>query len=629
MIAGPPSIPGVQDLVELARGGSSTVYRGVQTSVGRVVAVKVLDAVALDRDGQELFANEVAALGALSGHPSVVGIYDAGVTESGAPYVVMEHLAAGSLADRLRTDGAVGAAEVPAIGAVIGRVLADAHDAGIVHGDVKPANLLLDQAGRVKLSDFGVATVGAKATARSYATASFAAPEVLAGEPAGPASDVYALGATLFALAVGVPPFAVGSDDEEHRRTVAVEPVPTDELVEAGASEATVAAVTSALAKAAEDRPSAAGLAQRLAGPDHDAVPAPSRSARRPGVVAGVAAGIVLLLGAGLLLFNRDPGDAPAEEVRTEAIAATTVPTTVPRTTTSAVRATTTVAAVAPIAVVPGDETRLLEVTADALWVEEGGELKRLDPLTFEAEVFPWTAETPVGTVVGTDAGPWVTTDGDVAPIDVEGGNVGEWIEVFEDSAVIVPSSNGDEVWMTTLLPTDARRLDVERQAVTGSVPVPANQIAAIPIAGDGAVYVTWQKIGSAITMTRFDSETLEPTATAELPMGQLGFRPFHDGAVWATDPLRGVVMKLDAETLEVVAEIPVGETPEVLAAGDEGLWVGVTGDRSVVRVDTDTLEVDAEIPVGDLPEFVEVGGGFVWVKTVLGPWTRYDATAF
>mgnify|MGYP001556653045 FL=1 len=82
---------------------------------------------------------------------------------------------------------------------------------------------------------------------------------------------------------------------------------------------------------------------------------------------------------------------------------------------------------------------------------------------------------------------------------------------------------------------------------------------------------------------------TLHGIFSAELPLGQLGFRPFHDGAVWATDPLRGVVMKLDAETLEVVAEIPVG----------------------------------------DLPEFVEVGGGFVWVKTVLGPWTRYDATAF
>lgn len=233
-----------------------------------------------------------------------------------------------------------------------------------------------------------------------------------------------------------------------------------------------------------------------------------------------------------------------------------------------------------------------------------------------------------VGTVVSTDTGPWATTTGNLVPIDVERSSVGEPIRVFDEDSLLVPAANGNELWVGRILPGEITRFDVERREFTGSVPLPANRVVAVPVVGDGAVYVAWNQLASPLTVARFDSKTLQQTAAVDIPTGAAGLT-FHRGALWATDPLRGVVMKLDPDSLEVVAEIPVGETPEALASNDEELWVGVTGDRTVVRVDTDALALDAEIPVGDLPETIEVGGGFVWVKTALGDWTRYDATAF
>ncbi|HEV2088070.1 MAG TPA: protein kinase, partial [Cryptosporangiaceae bacterium] len=125
----------------LGHGGFSTVYRAVQSSMDREVAIKIDHRVLLVDADRARFFREVNAAGQVSGHPHVVDIHDAGVTSDGRPYLVMELCPAGSLADRVRREGPLGAADVTTIGVAIADALAAAHRLGIVHRDVKPANI--------------------------------------------------------------------------------------------------------------------------------------------------------------------------------------------------------------------------------------------------------------------------------------------------------------------------------------------------------------------------------------------------------------------------------------------------------------------------------------------------------
>ena len=204
--AAPPSIPGVEDLEPVGRGGFAVVYRGWQPEYQRYVAVKVLDP-ATDPAPVGRFRREVRAMGAVSDHPNVVPIYGAGVVD-GRGYMVMPLLPGGSLEDKIRF-APLDAAEVVRIGRALADALAASHRAGLMHRDVKPANVLFTAYGDPQLADFGIARF-ADATATHTglaATVAYAAPEVLQGEPATPASDVYSLGATLHAALRGEAPF--------------------------------------------------------------------------------------------------------------------------------------------------------------------------------------------------------------------------------------------------------------------------------------------------------------------------------------------------------------------------------------------------------------------------------------
>ena len=135
----------------IGRGGFGTVYKAEQPAFRRTVAVKVLDG-QLDERAQRLFERERQAMGALSDHPGIVTIFDAGTTTGGAPYLVMAFQPGGSVADRLAREGALAWAEGLRIGVEVAEALAAAHRMEVLHRDVKPANILLSGYGHAQLA---------------------------------------------------------------------------------------------------------------------------------------------------------------------------------------------------------------------------------------------------------------------------------------------------------------------------------------------------------------------------------------------------------------------------------------------------------------------------------------------
>ena len=203
----PPTVPGLSGLSVVARGGYATVYRAMQDSVSREVAVKVENrTLESDRD-QRRFLREARAAGRMSSHPHVVDLFDAGVTADGHPYLIME-LCDGSYAERMKA-APLRPTEVRDIGVKIADALADAHALGVLHRDVKPANILITRFGEPALADFGLAILAeARDTSvtMDVLTPAYAPPELFRHRPPSEAVDVYALSATLYALLQGRPP---------------------------------------------------------------------------------------------------------------------------------------------------------------------------------------------------------------------------------------------------------------------------------------------------------------------------------------------------------------------------------------------------------------------------------------
>ncbi|WP_345342849.1 protein kinase domain-containing protein [Rhodococcus olei] len=259
---------GFDEAEEIGRGGFGVVYRAVQTVLERTVAVKVLTA-ELDEENRERFLREQRAMGRLTGHPNIAAVLQVGTTEGGRPYLVMPHYSQGSLDARIRVHGPLTAEEVLRLGVKTAGALAAAHRAGIVHRDVKPANILLTDYGEPALADFGIAHItGGFETATGTVTGSpaFTAPEVLGGEPPTPAADVYGLGATLFAALTGHAAFERRSGEQVVAQFLRITTAPVPDLREDGVDDEMAAVIEHAMARAPADRPTATALGERLQG---------------------------------------------------------------------------------------------------------------------------------------------------------------------------------------------------------------------------------------------------------------------------------------------------------------------------------------------------------------------------
>ena len=259
------SAAGFDDADEIGRGGFGIVFRCNQVELDRIVAVKVLTA-ELHED-RERFLREQRAMARLTGHPNIVGVLQVGETASGYPYLVMQYHRQGSLQARIKRLGLLPIDEVLRVGVKMAGALESAHRLGILHRDVKPANILLTDYGEPALTDFGIAHVaGGFETAAGTFTGSpaFTAPEILSGDPASQASDVYGLGATLFAALTGHAAFERRSGEQVVAQflRIATEPVP--DLRDGGIPNDVSAVIEEAMSREPTDRPSAITLGEEL-----------------------------------------------------------------------------------------------------------------------------------------------------------------------------------------------------------------------------------------------------------------------------------------------------------------------------------------------------------------------------
>jgi tRNA A-37 threonylcarbamoyl transferase component Bud32 len=196
---------------QVGHGGMSTVYRAFDTVLERQVAIKLMHReMSSDSDQLERFRREARAVAQLN-HPHIVGVIDAGEDDQ-TPYIVFEYVEGETLKDRIRRLGRLPIPEAVAYAIEIARALGAAHERQIVHRDVKPQNVLIDEEGTAKVTDFGIARTmteeGLTADGRVLGTTDYVSPEQALGHEVGPQSDLYSLGIVMFEMLTGDVPFS-------------------------------------------------------------------------------------------------------------------------------------------------------------------------------------------------------------------------------------------------------------------------------------------------------------------------------------------------------------------------------------------------------------------------------------
>src|SRR3954463_9379335 len=241
---------------QVGSGGMSTVYRAFDTTLERRVAIKLMHRpLAQDSDQLERFRREARAVAQLN-HPHIVGVIDAG-EDDGTPYIVFEYVEGETLKDRIRRLGRLPVPEAVAYTIEIARALAAAHERHIVHRDVKPQNVLIDEEGTAKVTDFGIARTmteeGLTAGGRVLGTTDYVSPEQALGHAVTGQSDLYSLGIVLFEMLTGDVPFS-----GENQVAVAMkhvrEELPDVQLRRPEVSSALAAVIDRATAKELEHR---------------------------------------------------------------------------------------------------------------------------------------------------------------------------------------------------------------------------------------------------------------------------------------------------------------------------------------------------------------------------------------
>ena len=306
----------------VGKGGMGAVYLAREPELGRLVAVKVLaPELSKDDTARARFIREAQAAASIA-HPNVIAIHSVGALDDGTPYFVMQYATGESIAARIAREGPVGSAEAARMIGELASALAAAHARGIVHRDVKPANVLYDQeSGRVLITDFGIAAVRATpgaapvpqltGTGMMLGTPQYMSPEQLTAEPANDRTDVYGLGLVAYELLTGEGPFDVSSPmqlmaahlRDSPRRLSERRPDVDPDLEEL---------VLSCLAKDPAARPSAVDIVRRLGAADVVLEWPPPGLAPLQGALASIArlfvAGGIITVGAFIALFDSGSG---------------------------------------------------------------------------------------------------------------------------------------------------------------------------------------------------------------------------------------------------------------------------------------------------------------------------------
>ncbi len=615
---------------------------------------------------QTRFAREAMAMGQLSWHPNIVVVHDTGVTELGHPYITMEYLEGGSLGERLRRDGALPLSDAVDHTIRLSAAVHTAHDAGLLHRDVKPDNALLDAFGRVKLADFGIAAVtGSTLTASGLVTATVAhaAPEVLNGQRATPAADVYSLGSTLFELLAGTSAFARPTDESIVPLVLRATSDPVPDLRPHGVPDEVAQVVEWAMAKEPEGRPpNALELGRSLQGAQKVlGMPVTEMSVR-----GGVPPPSEPTISRPTPTPQPTPGPAVPMEVTSSgpmAGATSPVATGPPRATTPPPGQSRTgpgpgpqqkrrrkapvvvlgLAAVALAAVLfmvmtgGGDDggggggnggggggdaepevTEVIPVgarpfrvaaTDDAVWItdSDGASAERIDPATNQVVATVPLGGEPVGVAI-TDTAVWVAIydTNVVLKIDPETNTVAQQIGVGQGPRNVAATT--DDVWVANLNDNTVSRADPDTGLADITIPVDAGP-RGIAV-GDGAVWVTSYEAGMVDRIDPATNQVVDRIDVGGTPAGVA----VTDGAVWVGESESDQVIWIDSDTNEIVDRIDVDEDPGSLAAAAGAVWVPSSAANTLSRIDPESGEVTATIDVGNAPSAVAGTDTDLWV---------------
>jgi ABC-type branched-subunit amino acid transport system substrate-binding protein len=596
----------------LGRGGMGVVYRASDLSLERPVALKLIaPELADDEQFRARFLREPKLAASLD-HPNVIPIYEAG-EHDGQLYLAMRFVEGSDLRTLLEREGKLSPGRALAILAQVAGALDAAHRRALVHRDMKPANVLLDEDGHAYLTDFGITKQlgGASTdTGRVVGTLDYLAPEQIRGEPVDARTDSYALGCVLYECLAGRPPFR--RDTEAATMWAHMQDPPPPVRGHARLD----AVLRKALAKDMEDRyrtcgeliaDAAAALELEIPGAGPRPLVPESLYRRAPAILA--LGGLVLAAAVGLAILTMTGGDDGDTEALGNGVAAldpangdvgsfidsATPPGNVAvgegavwmlhneRETISRIDpGTKQVTKRFKTQGVPTD----LAVGEGALWVGlAGGEditnatvnLSRMDPktgrVTRTVRLRGDQGALPVAgaprIAVGAGAVWAANPDGSVSRIDPDTGRLEATIG--PDAGAFTIAAGDEGVWFLGD-DTGVGRIDPRTNRVTGTIPVAADNLFGIAV-GAGSVWAAARTEG---VVWRIDPGRPPIMRTIDVGTG-VGFVSFGEGALWAANYADGVVSRIDPRTNDVTARTSVG-APQAIAAGVGSAWVSVAG---------------------------------------------------
>jgi streptogramin lyase len=602
-------------------GGMGEVYRAFDTRLNRNVALKVLiPRLADDEDFRRRFLHE-SRLAASLDHPNVIPVYEAGEAE-GRLFIAMRFVEGTDLRHLLDSEQILSPERALALLAPVAGALDTAHAKGLVHRDVKPANILVasepaaDPPEHVYLSDFGLTTLSSDPGSGGpfTGTADYAAPELVTGGPVDGRTDVYALGCVLYECLTGQAPFHADS-------VMAVlwghasDPPPTSETYPK-----LDPVLGQALAKDPADRYStcrelvdAAQHALGVAGP------AAKLSRRRLLLVVGASALGVAAAAVAAVLLTRGGGTAPKQLL--------------PLMRNSLVRIDPATNQLKAAIKMGSNPTRVVVGDRD-IWVADTGDrtLARVSP---EANAVVTTAKWSASAgdllleMAFDDGLIWTTHEEGMGFFDHTSIWTYDPLTKISRRAFRTPegeSFHGFEARRGFLWTgsagnghSDTLKINPVTRKVLWRTPVgikgASSQQAALHgnvifvAVGDDAV---WIAIDHPNGVWRLDPRTGKVLATIKLSFSPADIAVGETG-VWIADPLGDSVVRIDPSTDRVAATFRVGRTPEHLAVGAGSVWTGNTRDGTVSRIDPKTFDVKT-VDVGGTPEDLAVGLGGTWV---------------
>jgi ABC-type branched-subunit amino acid transport system substrate-binding protein/DNA-binding beta-propeller fold protein YncE/predicted Ser/Thr protein kinase len=604
----------------VGRGGMGVVFRATDLSLERPAALKVIaPELAQDARFRARFLKEPRLAASLD-HPNVIPIYEAG-EQDGHLFLAMRYVEGSDLRTLLGRERKLAPERAIAILAQVAAALDAAHRRGLVHRDVKPANVLLDEDAHVYLTDFGITKQlgGASTdTGRVVGTLDYLAPEQIRGEAVDGRTDCYSLACVLYECLSGAPPFRRETEAETMWAHMQEQPAPLrghpklDPVLRKG------------LAKEGEDRHrscaelvEAAGEALGLATQARTTFAPPALVRRRRAILI---AGVLLLAGsitAGVVALTREKTEGPPLGNGVAALDPSKGG----------------VASLTRSRTVPGN----VAVGEGAVWVLNGGEdsVSRLDPetkkvvKTFKPGGLPSEIAAGEGAVwVGNAGGRDVTNATvSVSRIDPRSTRVTQTTKLPGGDRGVLPVAGlprlavgAGAVW--AINPDGSvSRIDpvTGRRVARIDVDFPAWTIAA------GKEGVWFLSTDNPSSVMRIDPRTNRVTETIRAGEQLLWGVAVGAGAVWATTREGGLLWRIEPGRHPVTRTIDVGVGTTFVAFGERAVWTGNYIDGRVSRVDPDTNSVTARTSTGT-PQALAAGAGAAWVS-VAGGTTRSALT--